>query len=154
MISKVMSFWHPKWSPKWPKKWCHFGIQNNLKNDIILTSQMSSEMISFWSLPLDRIQLETASSRDFRKFWKNFKKPRASGPHLELIRPNVSTFWSFITSAYFLFHVILKNKKKKLEEIGIKWCPTFGANLPFILLKKVHFLKIAFLSRVKGKFGF
>ena len=34
----------------------------------------------------DRIQLEAASSRYSRKISKNFKKPRASGAHLELIR--------------------------------------------------------------------
>ena len=40
----MISFWPPKWS----QKWCHFDLQNHLKNDVILTSKMTSKVISFW----------------------------------------------------------------------------------------------------------
>ena len=54
---------------------------------------------------------------------ENFKKIQKNREHLELIwssyRWDVPTFWTLSALAYFLFHAILKNKKKKLEENGV-----------------------------------
>ena len=89
---------------------------------------------------------------------ENFKKFQKNREHLELIwssyRWDVPTFWTFSASAYSLFHAILKNKKKKLEEIGRKWCRTFETNLRFTLLKKLDISKIAVLKEFTFKTGF
>ena len=89
---------------------------------------------------------------------ENFKKIQKNREHLELIwssyRWDVPTFWTLSALAYFLFHAILKNKKKKLEEIGRKWCHTFETNLGFTLLKKLDISKIAVLKEFALKTGF
>ena len=80
------------------------------------------------------------------KFQKISKKPRASGAHLELIRWDVSTFWTFSASACSLFYAILKNKKKKWWKKVENGVPLFETNLRFILLKKADISEIAFLK--------
>ena len=96
----------------------------------------------------DRIQLEAASSRYSRKFSKNFKKPRASGAHLELIRWDVSTFWTFSASAYFLFHAIFKNKKKKMVKSGRLMVYHFWNKFTIYSAQKARHLKNRSFERI------
>ena len=62
--------------------------------------------------------MEAASPSCSRKFSKKFKKPRASGAHLELIQMRCAQFLNPYRISLFPVSCHFKDQK---EEIGIKW---------------------------------
>ena len=93
----------------------------------------------------DRIQLEAASSRYSRKISKNFKKTESIWSSY---RWDVPTFWTLSALAYFLFHAILKNKKKKMVKSGRLMVYHFWNKFTIYSAQKARHLKNRSFERI------